>query len=165
MSRLFKPLSVGPAALQHRVAMAPLTRYRWGDDWDSTGMKEMIIGMSQHTKTMIDARVDNRSLINCNRVLRTESMCSRYTDCQRSDGDCQECRGSSQLSWNLVRNPDRLMEGDHHSSAQERLCYLLSAVASRSIGRCRGAGIRRLQDAVCQCRTNDSPRSGTGCHD
>ena len=45
MSRLFQPLSVGPVTLQHRVAMAPLTRYRWGDDWDATGMKDMIIGM------------------------------------------------------------------------------------------------------------------------
>jgi 2,4-dienoyl-CoA reductase-like NADH-dependent reductase (Old Yellow Enzyme family) len=45
MSRLFQPLLVGPVTLQHRVAMAPLTRYRWGDDWDATGMKDMIIGM------------------------------------------------------------------------------------------------------------------------
>lgn len=44
MSRLFQPLSMGPITLQHRVAMAPLTRYRWGDDWDATGMKDMIIG-------------------------------------------------------------------------------------------------------------------------
>lgn len=44
MSRLFQPISVGPTALEHRVAMAPLTRYRWGDDWDATGTKSMIKG-------------------------------------------------------------------------------------------------------------------------
>lgn len=33
--------------------MAPLTRYRWGDDWDATGMKDMIIGMLSHIKLLI----------------------------------------------------------------------------------------------------------------
>lgn len=50
MSRLFQPISVGPTALEHRVAMAPLTRYRWGDDWDATGTKGMIKGRNIHKK-------------------------------------------------------------------------------------------------------------------
>lgn len=48
MSRLFQPILVGPTALEHRVAMAPLTRYRWGDDWDATGTKSMIKGQNIH---------------------------------------------------------------------------------------------------------------------
>jgi 2,4-dienoyl-CoA reductase-like NADH-dependent reductase (Old Yellow Enzyme family) len=59
MSRLFQPLSIGTAALQHRVAMAPLTRYRWGDDWDTTGMKDMIIGMLRRIKSFIGQIANN----------------------------------------------------------------------------------------------------------
>lgn len=44
MSRLFEPIAVGPTRLEHRVAMAPLTRYRWGDDWDATDMESVIKG-------------------------------------------------------------------------------------------------------------------------
>ncbi|KAI1177261.1 NADH:flavin oxidoreductase/NADH oxidase [Nemania sp. FL0916] len=33
MSNLFKPIRVGAMTLSHRVAMAPLTRYRCDDDW------------------------------------------------------------------------------------------------------------------------------------
>ncbi|KAJ4982719.1 NADPH2 dehydrogenase [Stagonosporopsis vannaccii] len=33
MSRLFQPLILGPHELKHRIAMAPLTRYRMDDDW------------------------------------------------------------------------------------------------------------------------------------
>jgi hypothetical protein len=33
MSTLFKPLKVGEAELAHRIAMAPLTRFRSDDDW------------------------------------------------------------------------------------------------------------------------------------
>lgn len=32
MSRLFQPLKVGPLELGHRIAMAPLTRYRMDDE-------------------------------------------------------------------------------------------------------------------------------------
>ena len=66
MSRLFQPLSVGPITMQHRVAMAPLTRYRWGDDWDATGMKDMIIGMLEYINSK---RIDNSSLTYKYRVL------------------------------------------------------------------------------------------------
>ena len=33
MSKLFEPIRVGSMTLSHRVAMAPLTRYRCDDDW------------------------------------------------------------------------------------------------------------------------------------
>ncbi|KAH7362678.1 hypothetical protein B0T11DRAFT_311056 [Plectosphaerella cucumerina] len=33
MSRLFEPLNLGTSKLGHRLAMAPLTRYRSSDDW------------------------------------------------------------------------------------------------------------------------------------
>ena len=33
MTKLFTPLDIGPVKLKHRVAMAPLTRYRCDDDW------------------------------------------------------------------------------------------------------------------------------------
>ncbi|KAK1091969.1 hypothetical protein LTR48_005241 [Friedmanniomyces endolithicus] len=33
MSKLFSPMKVGEAELSHRIAMAPLTRYRCDDDW------------------------------------------------------------------------------------------------------------------------------------
>ena len=66
MSRLFQPLSVGPITMQHRVAMAPLTRYRWGDDWDATGMKDMIIGTLKHLGSRC---AQNDSLIRNHRVL------------------------------------------------------------------------------------------------
>lgn len=46
-SRLFQPLAVGRTQLGHRIAMAPLTRYRWGDDWDATDTKDMIKGKLQ----------------------------------------------------------------------------------------------------------------------
>jgi NADPH2 dehydrogenase len=32
-SKLFEPLTVGSIELGHRLAMAPLTRYRCDDDW------------------------------------------------------------------------------------------------------------------------------------
>jgi NADPH2 dehydrogenase len=33
MSRLFEPVNLGTSKLGHRLAMAPLTRYRSSDDW------------------------------------------------------------------------------------------------------------------------------------
>lgn len=33
MSRLFQPLKIGDFEVEHRVMMAPLTRYRCDDDW------------------------------------------------------------------------------------------------------------------------------------
>lgn len=33
MTKLFKPLSIGESTYAHRIVMAPLTRYRCGDDW------------------------------------------------------------------------------------------------------------------------------------
>jgi hypothetical protein len=79
MSRLFQPLTVGLTSLDHRVAMAPLTRYRWGDDWDTTGMKSMIIGILKQTTPSIFRNVRHRQLTSDHRVLRTESMCPRHT--------------------------------------------------------------------------------------
>jgi hypothetical protein len=38
MSKLFEPLEIGSARLGHRVAMAPLTRYRCDNDWMPTAM-------------------------------------------------------------------------------------------------------------------------------
>lgn len=38
MSKLFEPLKVGPLQLGHRLALAPLTRYRADDDWTPTPM-------------------------------------------------------------------------------------------------------------------------------
>lgn len=40
MSRLFQPLTVGPTRLEHRVAMAPLTRYRMDDDYTATPLSK-----------------------------------------------------------------------------------------------------------------------------
>jgi NADPH2 dehydrogenase len=42
MSRLFTPLIVGDVKLDHRVAMAPLTRYRMDDDFKATPMSKGI---------------------------------------------------------------------------------------------------------------------------
>lgn len=42
MSRLFTPLTVGDVKLDHRVAMAPLTRYRMDDDFKATPMSKGI---------------------------------------------------------------------------------------------------------------------------
>ena len=131
MSRLFQPLSVGPITLQHRVAMAPLTRYRWGDDWDATGMKDMIIGVLKYIGSR---HIENNPLTYTYRVLRTESVHPRHADHQRSHCDCKKCRRTPQLSGDLVRNPDFLLEGHHHSSTQQRLSYLLPALAPRPIG-------------------------------
>lgn len=38
MSRLFEPLAVGSTSLEHRIVMAPLTRYRCDDDHCPTSM-------------------------------------------------------------------------------------------------------------------------------
>jgi hypothetical protein len=38
MSRLFEPLAVGSTPLEHRVVMAPLTRYRCDDNHCPTSM-------------------------------------------------------------------------------------------------------------------------------
>lgn len=40
MSQLFQPLMVGESELQHRVVMAPLTRYRMDDEWIPTPMSK-----------------------------------------------------------------------------------------------------------------------------
>ena len=40
MSRLFEPLALGVTTLDHRVAMAPLTRYRMDDDWNATALSK-----------------------------------------------------------------------------------------------------------------------------
>jgi len=40
MTKLFQPLTVGDVKLGHRVAMAPLTRYRMGDDYKATPMNK-----------------------------------------------------------------------------------------------------------------------------
>ena len=42
MSRLFTPLTVGDVKLDHRVAMAPLTRYRMDDEFKATPMSKGI---------------------------------------------------------------------------------------------------------------------------
>lgn len=56
-------------SLEHRVAMAPLTRYRWGDDWNTTGMKDMIIGTLQQTKVLTCHDVSVKPLTDECRVL------------------------------------------------------------------------------------------------
>ncbi|KAL1870816.1 hypothetical protein VTK73DRAFT_2408 [Phialemonium thermophilum] len=38
MTKLFDPVKVGPAGLEHRLVMAPLTRYRCDDEWTPTSM-------------------------------------------------------------------------------------------------------------------------------
>jgi NADPH2 dehydrogenase len=43
MSRLFQPLALGTTKLGHRVAMAPLTRYRMDDDWNATALSKGIV--------------------------------------------------------------------------------------------------------------------------
>ena len=40
MSRLFEPMKLGQADLKHRIAMAPLTRYRFDDEWLATPMNK-----------------------------------------------------------------------------------------------------------------------------
>jgi NADPH2 dehydrogenase len=40
MSKLFEPIAVGAAKLNHRIAMAPLTRYRMDDDWKATALSK-----------------------------------------------------------------------------------------------------------------------------
>lgn len=40
MSRLFKSVMMGSIDLDHRIAMAPLTRYRMDDDWKATPMSK-----------------------------------------------------------------------------------------------------------------------------
>ncbi|KAH3919360.1 hypothetical protein HBH56_013350 [Parastagonospora nodorum] len=40
MSKLFEPLAIGPTKLGHRVAMAPLTRFRMDDEWKATPMSK-----------------------------------------------------------------------------------------------------------------------------
>jgi hypothetical protein len=62
MSRLFQPLTVGPTKLEHRVAMAPLTRYRWDDDWTASSMKDMIIGTASPTYLLADPIINATSL-------------------------------------------------------------------------------------------------------
>jgi hypothetical protein len=62
MSRLFQPLTVGPTKLEHRVAMAPLTRYRWDDDWTASSMKDMIIGTASPTYLLPDPIINATSL-------------------------------------------------------------------------------------------------------
>jgi len=58
MSRLFQPLTVGPTGLEHRVAMAPLTRYRMGDDYTATPL-------SKGTIATTDAAPEDESLLTC----------------------------------------------------------------------------------------------------
>ena len=48
-SRLFTPLKVGNAELLHRIAMAPLTRYRAGDDYAPTQMVAEYYGQRAST--------------------------------------------------------------------------------------------------------------------
>lgn len=43
MSKLFQPLAVGQTTLGHRVAMAPLTRYRMDDEWRATPLSKGIL--------------------------------------------------------------------------------------------------------------------------
>lgn len=40
MSQLFQPLAIETTRLDHRVAMAPLTRYRMDDDWNATALSK-----------------------------------------------------------------------------------------------------------------------------
>lgn len=49
MSRLFEPMKLGSVALDHRIALAPLTRFRMDDTWKATTMsrgKEIITHFS-----------------------------------------------------------------------------------------------------------------------
>ena len=40
MSKLFQPLNVGSTEIGHRVAMAPLTRFRMNDDYTANPMSK-----------------------------------------------------------------------------------------------------------------------------
>jgi 2,4-dienoyl-CoA reductase-like NADH-dependent reductase (Old Yellow Enzyme family) len=48
MSRLFEPLAVGTTRLGHRVAMAPLTRYRMDDEFKATPMSKGTLANQAH---------------------------------------------------------------------------------------------------------------------
>jgi len=51
MSKLFEPLAIGPTKIGHRVAMAPLTRFRMDDEWKATPMsKGKISSYDQNNK-------------------------------------------------------------------------------------------------------------------
>jgi len=39
-TRLFEPIQLGQATLEHRIAMAPLTRYRFEDDWTANELNK-----------------------------------------------------------------------------------------------------------------------------
>ncbi|KAL1791906.1 hypothetical protein ACET3X_009657 [Alternaria dauci] len=68
MSRLFQPLTVGDVKLDHRVAMAPLTRYRMDDDFKATPMsKEYYEQRACVPGTLIvsEATIISRNAIGC----------------------------------------------------------------------------------------------------
>lgn len=58
MSRLFEPVRVGAIELDHRIAMAPLTRYRMDDNWEATPM-------SQGVYTTVKSHDSRRPFANC----------------------------------------------------------------------------------------------------
>lgn len=61
MSRLFEPLTLGTKQVGHRVAMAPLTRYRMDDDWSAT---ELSLGKqaTQNHRTRLDVNSTEKIL-------------------------------------------------------------------------------------------------------
>lgn len=55
MSRLFQPLKLGAARLEHRIAMAPLTRYRMDDEWNPTALSRGKLMRTKIARHIINA--------------------------------------------------------------------------------------------------------------
>ena len=112
MSRLFQPLALGNRALEHRVAMAPLTRYRMDDDWSATEL-------SQGRRALKLLYVCNigELLLTAYSLLRSKILCPRHPHRKRSNNHREKRCRLLQRSRNMVQRANFCMEENHHSSA------------------------------------------------
>lgn len=158
MSRLFQPLALGTTKLEHRIAMAPLTRYRMDDDWNATSLSRCKCFESTNSEVFLptDPRFS---------ILRATSMRPRYSHHERGYHHIQKRGRLPQCAWYLVRISDCGLEGCHSSSSRERLHHLLPALAPRPGRSSRRIGISRLQASVFQCCSHHSTGSNSSRHD
>lgn len=158
MSRLFQPLALGMAQLGHRVAMAPLTRYRMDDDWNATVLSK---GTTANLKgNEVACLTDTVS-----RILRAKSMCPWHPHHQRGYSHLPKCRWLPQRTWYLVRFASRSLERGYGSSPRERLCHLLPALAPRASRSFKRPAIARIQTTLFQRCSHHPTRSKARSHD
>ncbi len=158
MSKLLTPMKVGEAELSHRIAMAPLTRYRCDDDWVPLPMVTGANPLSSHHPSHIPDSLHYR-------VLHPTLLRTRHAHRKRSNHHRQTPRWPPQRPGHLVPSPDIRVARSHQCGPLERVSDLVPIMGSGASRACCGAGERGVETHVFVCCASKGGWHACACGD